>query len=565
MKLVVLAQLAAALTLPPALEGMWDAASKGRHVADVHVHGDRADFDDGYGDGDSYQYQIQLHNGLLEMNGWVANANHEDAILWHKDHKEVMWRRHTEAKKLRGSNALAQSHSGLSSTQLPVSSSDDLAHLIAQSEAVRSHSAETVAKASGTADHFLPKANTTEHADKKDAAAPATVPEHSLVRQAEGAHTAHEARKVAVRQKVFAHALSQAVQDKYLTPLKAAQVKEQNSTVKGQHKRRKLFPAAMGSLASLMTNTQKGIDEDVFDEVIEMVRQIIRDEAASTTTDIETELNNLVAAITDCSTQHSYVSGTDGGTSGTYDGADGDYTTASQEYDTAYGEEQTTCTEKNTTCSNRDAKGQELYSEITGSSSCGLPDAPDDTVTYDDSFVLADVDTWANTLITKHTAWDTAKVECTTKEQECADKQTVTAEKETIKTEKCTALEGAASTGLSDYDNCYNLAAGAYSGYDYTATIDSVKNSIEAVETLMCYIDTAMEGLTGEKEDRETKADASTSCESDDATGQYICTCSDANGERYQEPYNLGLTVPDEPARDESWDALGCADAVVAK
>jgi len=397
-------------------------------------------------------------------------------------------------------------------------------------------------------------------APKRDASE--NVTKHALAAQA----PEPKLQKVRKVRKVVSHSLSQALVDKYIAPIQVARSQEKNETIpknqnkEGKNKRRKVFPAAMHSLAALMTNTQKGIDEDAFDDVIETVRQIIRDEAAATCTNIEGELQTRADAITECGTLHGYSSGAADGTSFTYDEADNEYATAVSEYETAWGDENVTCTERDTACSNRDAKGQELYNEVTGSSSCALPETPEDTVTYDDSFVLADVDTWANGLITKHTAWDTAKIECTTKEQECSEKETITAEKDTIKTEKCTTLETAATDGLSAYDTCYNTAAGEFAGYSADDQINSIKNSIEAVETLMCYIDVAMEGLAGDADSRVASGDSAiTSCEMDG--DDFVCNCADANGSRYDEPYNLGLNIPDAPDRDDGWDGLGCAEA----
>jgi hypothetical protein len=357
------------------------------------------------------------------------------------------------------------------------------------------------------------------------------------------------------------HMLSQDVMERYLVPLKAAQSQEKNVTKKhGVHERKKTFPAAMHSLAALMTNTQRGIDATVFDDVIESVRQIIRDEAAATCTDIETSYSDNADAVGECSTLHTYASGTEG-TSADYDSADSDYTTAVSEYDDAVSTETTECAERDTACGNRDAKGLDLYNEVAASQYC--PETtPEADLVFDDTFVLADVDSWANTILTKHTAWDTAKIECTTEEQECSDAETVTAEKETTKTEKCTSLQTAATDGLSAYDQCYNTATGAYDGFDSSTTLDSIKNSIEAVETLMCYIDVAMEGLSAESADDRTKnTDATTSCSMDDTTEEYICDCSDGNGSRYTVAYNLAVNIATPPDRDPSWDPLGCPEA----
>lgn len=591
MKLHLLASVCAtyvhadARTVLPALSGTWDVFTKGHHVADVNVQGGPAgtiaEFDDGHGDGD--QYQLSVKHGLLEMNGWVARTERNPkAILWHRDNEEVMWRR--QAKKLRGnSQTLEQSKSGLSRTHLPGDDSEStspFADLIAQSEAARKHADATLAKAKDAPT----AAKATEPTEPKEAKAPKEAEEEAPVATSSfdpAAHTAEppanasmveaaQPKKVskAPRKEPFVpHMLSQDVMERYLVPLKAAQSQEKNVTKKhGVHERKKTFPAAMHSLAALMTNTQRGIDATVFDDVIESVRQIIRDEAAATCTDIETTYSDNADAVGECSTLHTYATGEETGTSADYDSADSAYTTAVSEYDDAVSTETTECAERDTACGNRDAKGLDLYNEVAASQYC--PETtPEEELVFDDTFVLADVDSWANTILTKHTAWDTAKIECTTEDQECADAETVTAEKETTKTEKCTSLQTAATDGLSAYDQCYNTATGAYDGFDSSTTLDSIKNSIEAVETLMCYIDVAMEGLSAESGDDRTKnTDAQTSCSMDETTEEYICDCSNGNGvaapPRYTVAYNLAVNIATPPDRDPSWDPLGCPEAV---
>jgi len=418
-----------------------------------------------------------------------------------------------------------------------------------------------VAQVSG-GDNMTQPDRALSQADTQEATAKATV-EQKVVRKVK-------------KTPLVKHALSQSIMSKYIVPLKVAQEGEKTEIAAAaqktnhtkaskvrkvqQHERRKLFPAAMHSLASLMTNTQRGIDADVFDGVIETVRDIIRTEASATTTDIEASLQTMVDTMAACATDNEYSSGSSDGTSAAYDTEDSAYTTAVGEYDTAYASENATCTEKNTVCDNRDAKGLELYNEVTGSQSCGLPEAADATVLYDDTFVLADVDTWAQTLLAKHTSWDTAKVECTTKEQECAAAETVTAEKETTKTEKCTSLAGATTTGASGYDDCWNTANGAYQAYDSSTILTSIQTSIEAVETLMCYIEVAMEGIA--KDERSIDTDASMACTFDAANESYDCVCTDGEGtDRYTETYDLTVNWPDAPSEDTSWDDLGCPDA----
>jgi len=299
------------------------------------------------------------------------------------------------------------------------------------------------------------------------------------------------------------------------------------------------------------------LDPDTFAPVIDMIRQITREQLVKDVGTITSTLARNAAGVDHCAGNHSFPNSD---VKASYDTEESEYSTATGIHDAAVVEENTVCTERDTACTNRDAKGQDLYNQVGPSMECGLPAEPDDSVTYDDNFLLADVDVYANLLITKHTAWETAKTLCAEKEIECTEKETATAAAYSDVVTECGQLEAVAVSGAGAYDACYNTAMGVINGYAWDQQIASMQSSVEMLETLICYIEVAMIGLSAPKGEREKRTDASLTCADNAETGMFECTCDDREGTVYVEAYDLSVTPPQVSPVDTSWDDKGCAD-----
>jgi hypothetical protein len=308
-----------------------------------------------------------------------------------------------------------------------------------------------------------------------------------------------------------------------------------------------------------MNKTGTAIQPDTFDPAIQSIRQFMKEQIAG---DVQTIVDTLAANAAEvdyCAGNYSYSGSPD---TAAYETEESEYSDAEDAHTAAETHENTVCTERDTACTNRDAKGQDLFSEVSPNCPAGNPGLaaePDDTVAFDDTFLLADVDVYAQAIITKHTAWETAKTTCSEKEVECTEAETATADAYTLVVTECGELESAAVAAAGNYDGCYNTAIGAIQGYAWDDQLTSMKASVEMLETLICYINVAMIGLSAPKGERSKRTDAQLSCEDNAETGMYDCTCSSDDGEMYTEPYDLSVNEPTVGNEDSSWDDKGCA------
>jgi len=273
---------------------------------------------------------------------------------------------------------------------------------------------------------------------------------------------------------------------------------------------------------------------------------------------VESQLQAKVGAIATCATEHGFDSGTS---------LPAKYNTAEQAYNSAVAalalseqDKGTKCSTRDTNCGQRDDHGRTLYSLVRGSTQCALPQQPASTTVYDETFVLNDVDQWTESVEAQHIKWKQFKDVCNSNTATCATADAHLSANLTAKTGKCSELDQAKASGQNAYDGCYYLAEGKLKGYDWQAEVTAQKNSIESVETLICYVKVAVKDMEG---GGNVRKDGAIACEDvgGGSTAQYKCTCTSNNAQEYQRTYDTSVTVPTVPAKDAAWDTKGCPDS----
>lgn len=279
------------------------------------------------------------------------------------------------------------------------------------------------------------------------------------------------------------------------------------------------------------------LTDAMFDPVIDQIRTIVRSNIQEALSAVTGAIATHVKEMSDCSDTHGFAATS----SMTYGPAETDYTTKKQ---TA----KTDCETAETAKESRDNAGKTLYETVKNSVGCSqtadVEDVPMDAL----NFPLANVNVFAQTVISQHTDWQNAAQTAATAETTCTQGKQA-------KTTACAKLQQLADAGKSAYDKCYNQARGSYDvavgqlvDSGPSGPTASMKSQIENVESLICYIKVAIHDGSASK----------FNCKQ--VGMMLICDCLDGEKEMYADiEYDFAAHPELKGDKDRAWNDKGCS------
>lgn len=275
----------------------------------------------------------------------------------------------------------------------------------------------------------------------------------------------------------------------------------------------------------------------MFDPVIEQIRTIVRSNVKEAIDGLEGRITTHVKEAYDCSDLHGFAA-----TSGEF------YSPAATDLTTKKQTMKTDCAAAVTAVDSRDNAGKTLYETVKNSVGCSqtadVADVPMDAL----NFPLANVDSFAQTVIQQHTDWQNAAQAAATAETLCTNGKQA-------KTLACAKLQQLADAGKSAYDKCWNQAKGSYDlatqqllSTDPSSPMEAMRSQIENVESLICYIKVAIDD--GEASKFECKQ----------LGMKLVCDCKDGDKEVYSDvEYDFAANPDLIGEKDRAWNDKGCS------
>jgi len=279
------------------------------------------------------------------------------------------------------------------------------------------------------------------------------------------------------------------------------------------------------------------LTDAMFDPVIEQIRTIVRGNIRDALDGVLGRISAHVKEMYDCADAHGFAATS----------ADA-YAPAATDLANKKQTMKTDCANAKTAIDGRDNAGKTLYETVKNSVGCSqtadVADVPMDAL----NFPLANVDTFAQTVISQHTDWQNAAQAAATAETLCTDGKQA-------KTLACAKLEQLAAAGKSAYDKCYNQAKGSYDlatqqllSSDPSSPNEVMRSQIENVESLICYIKVAIHD--GEASKFECKQ----------LGMKLVCGCKDNDKEMYSDiEYDFAATPDLTGKKDRAWNDKGCS------
>jgi hypothetical protein len=278
------------------------------------------------------------------------------------------------------------------------------------------------------------------------------------------------------------------------------------------------------------------LTDAMFDPVIDQIRTIVRSNIKEALAAVTNTIANHVQEMITCAANHGFdsVSGT------SYTPADTDLT---QKKKTAKDDCETAETAKDS----RDNAGKTLYETVKNSVGCSqtadVEDVPMDAL----NFPLANVDVFAQTVVSQHTDWQNAAQAAATAETKCT-------QGEQAKTEACAKVQQLADAGKSAYDKCYNQAKGSYDvavgqlvSTEPSSPSTAMKSQIENVESLICYIKVAIHDGTASKFNCKQMG------------MMLVCDCVDGDNVMYEDiEYDFAANPDLAVEKNRKWNDKGC-------
>lgn len=331
------------------------------------------------------------------------------------------------------------------------------------------------------------------------------------------------------------------------------------------------------------------IDKSDVETIFEAVRNISKTNVENTVTTITNTIQGYIDDMHDCADTLGYVDANPA--KAEYDNLNSATSTATQLIGAFDQTNTTECADVVAKCSKRDTEGLALYNLMVGSAACGMAQPAGPDVTFDDNFPFPNADTFADNMENAHTAWETAVGECETEETNCNKASADLNEARTNETNACAAEEAKKVSGKQAYDQCFSTKSGELSGYTYSGQITPVQDAILALETLICYIGTAIDVLIDTDDTANALPNSNVVCEFADyepqstattTTAPYVpggtdggdseapepinvpgqgeleCTCKVDDEVKYTETYDFKIDAKQAPAKDTSWESLGC-------